>query len=400
MKSKSFLIIAIIYFLVCIGNNLIHPITTPFIQNYLQIDSVYFGIYFSLMSLGQVFGAILCGILSKKIKIKYLLIGGIIGYAVFQLMFGFINFDPNIVIAWRFLAGLFISFPNTLILVFGLNYLSSEERIKGLSILASVNILGVACGYEIAGLLHDYVFFDNYHLSFITQACWCLFTAIFTFIFLKNIEKENNEKSTNYLTVIKNMKPSKVVFFIVFLLCSLATIIVSKYFEPYFQNIDNQRFSPSDLAHIVTLTSVIGIIANLTLIPLIKKSKKLNTSIIFTIFLLVSGLLVLTIFTQKNEDVLVIMIFSLYLIYSMIRYLIVPVEQNIAVDNIDNSEVSSYISLRQAILSSAQVIGPLLMSSVFAYNMSYPFIISGILFFIAGLIMLFLIKVKKNNKKN
>ena len=94
------------------------------------------------------------------------------------------------------------------------------------------------------------------------------------------------------------------------------------------------------------------------------------------------------------------MIFSLYLIYSMIRYLIVPVEQNIAVDNIDNSEVSSYISLRQAILSSAQVIGPLLMSSVFAYNMSYPFIISGILFFIAGLIMLFLIKVKKNNKKN
>lgn len=392
MKNKTFIIIAIIYFLLSTGNNLIHPITTPFIQDYLMIDSSYFGVYYSFMSLGQVVGAIVCSYLAKKINNKYLLISGILGYGVFQLCFGFINFNPNIVIIWRFFSGFFIALPNTLILVFALESLNQENRIKGLSLLTSLNILGVAVGYEIGGLLHDYVFFDNYYLSFIVQGGWCLLTSIISFVFLRKQTSDNKEKSVNYLLTFKNMKKSKKIFFLSFLLCSLATIIVSKYFEPFFQNIDNQKFSSSDLAHIVTLTSVIGIVANLVFIPLIKNNKKINANIIFTIFLFLSGILILTIFSQTNENVLVMFIFSLYLIYSMVRYLIVPIEQNITVDGIDQSEISSYVSIRQALLSTAQVIGPLLMSGVFSYNMSLVFIIAGILFIISGILTLFFIK--------
>lgn len=397
MKNKSFIVITIIYFLTSIGNNLIHPITTPFIQDYLNIDSVYFGIYFSFMSLGQVFGALLCGFLSKNINSKYLLISGIIGYGLFQFLFGFVNFDPNIVIIWRFFAGLFISLPNTLILVYALNCLDEKQRIKGLSILASINILGVAVGYEIAGLLHDYVFKDNYYLSFITQVIWCVLTSIFVCLFLKKVNSSNKGSSPNYLKTLKTMPGSKIVYFVAFLLCSLATIIVSKYFEPFFQNIDSKRFTPSDLAHFITLTSVIGIVANLVFIPLIKKSKKINASLIFTIFLLISGALVLLIFSQTNDAILIIFIFSLYLIYSIVRYLIVPIEQNITVENIASNEITSYISFRQAILSLAQVLGPLLMSTIFAYNMQYPFIIAGFLFIGAFVLMIVYMKIKKTH---
>ena len=34
---------------VCIGNNLIHPITTPFLES-LQIDKVFFGYYYDIIS--------------------------------------------------------------------------------------------------------------------------------------------------------------------------------------------------------------------------------------------------------------------------------------------------------------------------------------------------------------
>ena len=80
----------------------------------------------------------------------------------------------------------------------------------------------------------------------------------------------------------------------------------------------------------------------------------------------------------------------------MVRYITVPVEQNLTVDNINDNEIPSYISFRQALLSLAQVIGPLIMSSVFAYNMHYPFIIAGILFLVAAVLMFAYIKIRKS----
>lgn len=389
MKNRSFIVVLVVYFFISIGNNLIHSITTPFIQDFLKIDSVYFGIYFSMMSLGQVIGSILCGFLSRRIKLKKLLVIGMFGYAFFQLMFGFMNFNPNIVIAWRLLSGLFIVFPNTLILVFALKYVNNENRIKSLSLLSSVSILGVAVGYEIAGLLHDYVFFDNYYLSFVVQFSWCSFVGVFIMFFVKDVEIESENKSANYFGVLKNMSLCKKLFFIAFLFSSLATIIVSKFFEPFFQNIGNQMFSSSDLAHIVLLTSLIGIVANLLIIPFIKNKKDLKANYIFMFLVFLSGLLVFTIFSQRDDRILIVFIFSLYFVYSMVRYLIVPVEQNITVKNVGEDDMPSYISFRQALLSLSQVLGPLLMTELFSYNMRFPFFIASILFILSSIIMFF-----------
>ena len=128
MKNKRFIIIAVLYFILCIGNNLIHPITTPFLENYLRIEKVFFGYYFALMSLGIVVGAMVCGTLSNKISRKVLTCIGFVGYAFFQLLFGLVNFNPYIVMIWRFFSGFFIAFPNTLFIVFASDLLEKEER--------------------------------------------------------------------------------------------------------------------------------------------------------------------------------------------------------------------------------------------------------------------------------
>ena len=168
MKNKNFTIIAILYLLLCVGNNLIHPITTPFLKE-IGIPSVFFGYYFALMSLGIVVGAITCGFLSNKISRKLLTCIGFIGYAVFQMLFGTVNDNPYIVMIWRFFSGFFIAFPNTLFIVFAADLLEKEERVKGLTIMTLVNLLGVALGYEFGAIMHDYVFGDNYVASFVLQ---------------------------------------------------------------------------------------------------------------------------------------------------------------------------------------------------------------------------------------
>ena len=61
-----------------ISVNIVHPITVHYV-NSLKLDDFYFGLFVSLMSLGQVVGALLFGFLSDKIGRKWLIVLGIIG---------------------------------------------------------------------------------------------------------------------------------------------------------------------------------------------------------------------------------------------------------------------------------------------------------------------------------
>ena len=394
MKNRFFIITAILYFLLCVGNNLIHPITTPFLQNFLQVDDVYFGIYYSLMSFGLSIGAILCARLSKKIPYKLLIMIGLFGYALFQLLFGFVGIDPNLIIVWRFFSGLFVALPNTLFLVIAVEKLEPESRVKGLMLMTALNILGVAVGYEIGGLMYDYVF-QNFHASFILQGAWCVSCGILSFILLDNNKgkEKNNNKKDGF--IFKKLKPYHYIFFIVLFLFSTASVTINKFFEPFFQTIENQKFTSSDLAHFTLLTSASGMIANLVLIPFLKNNKKIKYDVVLTILFIVSSLLIGITFSFSGS-ILLIMLFTLYLIYTIIRNIVPPLEQNVIVDGVNNEDVSSVLSIRQSILSFGQDIGPLIFTNVFAINMNLTFYLGSILYFLAFILMIIYLKIRKN----
>lgn len=393
MKNKSFIITVILYFLLCVGNNLIHPITTPFLQEYLQIDKVYFGIYYSLMSFGLSLGAILCAKLSKKIPYRFLIFIGLCGYALFQMLFGFINFDPNLIILWRLFSGLFIALPNTLFLVIAVEKLDVKSRVKGLMLMTALNILGVAIGYEIGGLMFDYVF-QNFHSSFILQGSWCVICGILSFILLDNNKSNKVSEIKSHNSIFKKLKPHHYIFFIVLLLFSTASVTINKFFEPFFQTIENQKFSSSDLAHFTLLTSAAGMIANLVLIPLLKNNKNIKTDVALTILLIVSCLFIGVTFSFEG-GLLLIMLFSLYLVYTIIRNVIPPLEQSVIVESVNSEDVSSILSIRQSILSFGQAIGPLIFTNVFAINMNLTFYMGSLLYLIAFILMVIYLKIKK-----
>ena len=92
MNKFKTILFFVLFFLHSICINLVHPVTTTYVNN-LNLPDYYFGFFFSLMSLGQVIGAVIFGYLSDKIGRKWLIVLGMIGYGLAQLGFGFINID-------------------------------------------------------------------------------------------------------------------------------------------------------------------------------------------------------------------------------------------------------------------------------------------------------------------
>ena len=155
MNKNKTILFFILFFLHSVCINFVHPITTTYVTN-LNLPDYYFGFFYSLMSLGQVIGAFIFGYLSDKIGRKWLIVLGIIGYGISQLGFGFINTYPPLILLFRVIAGIFVSAPNTLFVSMCLDISTTDKKVKYLSLLNSVSLIGASCGYEIGGSLYNY----------------------------------------------------------------------------------------------------------------------------------------------------------------------------------------------------------------------------------------------------
>ena len=224
MNKRKIIIFFILYFLFGISVNIVHPITVEYVT-LLNLPDEYFGFFSSLMSLGQVVGAILFGFLSDKIGRKWLVILGLIGYALSQIGFGFINSIPFVILIFRFLAGFFISAPSTLFVSLCIDYSNKDTKVKMLSILTSCYILGTSVGYEIGGLLKDIIglSIDN---IFIFQVCFTTATATLFGIFIKDVYKNNNSQKN---IVVNKSSKTKHNYLIYLLLTSLMILTYSIY---------------------------------------------------------------------------------------------------------------------------------------------------------------------------
>ena len=129
MKKNKTILFFILFFLHSICVNLVHPVTTTYV-NSLNLPDYYFGFFFSLMSLGQVIGAIIFGFLSDKIGRKWLIALGMIGYGLAQLGFGFINTYPPLILLFRVIAGIFVAAPNTLFISMCLDISTPDKKVK------------------------------------------------------------------------------------------------------------------------------------------------------------------------------------------------------------------------------------------------------------------------------
>lgn len=391
MNKKKLVFFFILYFMFAICVNIVHPITVKYVDS-LKLPDAYFGFFASLMSLGQVVGALLFGTLSDKIGRKWLIVIGLFGYCLAQFGFGFINFNPILILVFRFFAGVFIAAPITLFVSMCLDFSKADQKVKMLAIHSSCYILGTSVGYEIGGALYNYL---NLSISqvFIFQICFTVLTAILFILLIQDSFKKDSKTITS-----KEIKPFKIQPIIYLLLFSLvvvtvAQILINKYLDTYIIHIG---YEPAILGHYVLITGVVSAISNIAIIPLIKKIKNKQLQWCLLGFIGISA--ILTFITFSNKENILVLLFTTHLIYIVIKGFITPLEQNELSLYTDETNKGKITGIRQTMLSLGNVLGPLIGSAVYVSGSPKIFIIAGFII-IASLILYsvyFLVKKVKH----
>ena len=396
MNKNKTILFFILFFLHSICINFVHPITTTYVTN-LNLPDYYFGFFYSLMSLGQVLGAFIFGYLSDKIGRKWLIVLGIIGYGISQLGFGFINTYPPLILLFRVIAGIFVSAPNTLFVSMCLDISTTDKKVKYLSLLNSVSLIGASCGYEIGGSLYNYC---NFSISqiFISQFILSIITSLVFSLFMKD-NKKNVEQQSFKKVSFKNLlslNSVSAILLVGLLILTIGQILINKYLDTYIIHIG---YEPATLGHYVLLTGIIGALSNLLIIPLIKKIKNKNLLFVLLSLILLSS--VLTFITFSFKENIMIFLLSTHLIYCICKSTITPLEQNELSKHVSNENNGTIMGARQTMLSIGNVVGPLLGSIIYKKGNPLIFIISGcIILFSLIIYIIYFLLLKRNNTKN
>ena len=392
MNKKKLVFFFILYFMFAICVNLVHPVTVKYVDS-LNLPDAYFGFFASLMSLGQVVGALFFGSVSDKIGRKWLIVIGLFGYCLAQLGFGFINFSPLLILVFRFLAGVFIAAPITLFVSMCLDLSEAKTKVKMLTIHSSCYILGTSVGYEIGGALYNYLDLSISQV-FIFQICFTILTAILFILLIKDSFKKNSKAIVSNESKIFKIQPIVYLLLFSLVIVTVAQILINKYLDTYIIHIG---YEPAILGHYVLITGVVSAISNIAIIPLIKKIKNKQLQWCLLGFIGISA--ILTFITFSNKENILVLLFTTHLVYIVIKGFITPLEQNELSIYTNDTNKGKITGIRQTMLSLGNVLGPLIGSAVYVSGSPKIFIIAGFII-IASLILYsvyFLVKKVKHD---
>lgn len=399
MKTK-YVLLFIIYLLFHITINLVHPVMSAYV-NSLELSPAYFGVFFALMSLGQVVGAIFWGALSDKIGRVKLIALGVLGYGLAQFLFGFVTIHPLIILIYRFMSGFFVAAPLTLFITYLVDVTKKESRMKGVMIFTCLQILGSSLGYKIGGFINTYLSFTIAEV-FITQIITCLMVSVLSFALFNSQEKklqEKSERSKKYASLkdLKGIGVTTLMFLITLTIVSIAQNNVSKYLDIY---VPDSGYTSDDLGNIVLVSGIFGVLANLVMIPFLQKKIKEKYHIAFIVTIAI-GTIMLSLTFLPNNDYLMSLLYGPFMIYMMAKSVGTSMETSYLAKAAPKDKRGVILGIRQSFISLGSVIGPLIGSVLYQGDHKlWVFYLSIILLALSFVILLFVTKkINKDIKK-
>jgi DHA1 family multidrug resistance protein-like MFS transporter len=400
--NKAFIIVVIIYFFQGLIHNLGHPITPAFVTKDLQIPEYMFGVFYSTMSLGLVFGAPLWGIIADRGNKKIAMVGGLLLYSIGQFAFGYVG-NMYWMVFFRFLSGFGVSASVTLFVSHTVEISQPENRAKHLAWMAASLALGRSIGYWIGGFITSNETMvsllgtttSSLERVFLIQAIANVIHAIIIFIFIKEVKREVDvKKRPNFFESFKNIKSinkTVLIFLISLIFMSIAFTNLSKYLDVYFNDLN---YGTDFIGNYNLIIGIVGILTSIFIVPWITKLHK--NLIILQIIQITSIIAVLYVF-RSNE--FLIAVYSVFMIYIIGQAIYRPLEQNFIADQVKDGLYSTTMGLRQSFFSIGMVIGPLIGGVLFDLKPIYVFDFSALMLGI-GFILVFIVylRVKKERE--
>ncbi len=369
--KKAVTWVLIFYFIQGFVHNLGHPVTPSFV-NALGIEARMFGFFFSFMSLGLMVGAPLWGVLGDARQKKPFIILGLLLYSLGQWLFG-ASSNPWLMTSFRFLAGFGVSASVTLLLAHLISIAPKESRTKYLSMSAALLALGSTFGYQVGGILGDYFLREVFYIQAILNVVYVLIILVV----LKEAQATKTH-TTHFFHQVKmatKLSPALLMFLVGLTLATMSMTIVTKYLDVY---IIDSGYTTRQLGTFVMVTGLVGLFTNFVIVPFLSRFRK--ELFIMKHLQWLSALLIFIVFRGNN---LMVMLYSFYMLYVVLRSIFQPFEQNYISLNADETTYSSVMGVRQMFFSIGMVLGPLVAGFVYEQTPRLVFDFSVIIFLFA-----------------
>lgn len=369
--KKAIIWVLIFYFIQGFVHNLGHPVTPSFV-NALGIEARMFGFFFSFMSLGLMVGAPLWGVLGDARQKKPFIILGLLLYSLGQWLFG-ASSNPWLMTGFRFLAGFGVSASVTLLLAHLISIVPKGSRTKYLSMSAALLALGTTFGYQVGGILGGYFLREVFYIQAILNVVYVLIILVV----LKEAQATKTH-TTHFFHQVKmatRLSPTLLMFLVGLSLATMSMTIVTKYLDVY---IIDSGYTTRQLGTFVMVTGLVGLFTNFVIVPFLSRFKK--ELFIMKHLQWLSALLIFIVF--RGND-LMVMLYSFYMLYVVLRSIFQPFEQNYISLNADETTYSSVMGVRQMFFSIGMVLGPLVAGFVYEQTPRLVFDFSVIIFLLA-----------------
>ncbi|MCE3199199.1 MFS transporter [Paenibacillus sonchi] len=375
----AMLLLMLNIFLAFTGIGLVVPIM-PTYMNELGIGGSIVGLLVAAFSLTQLILSPLAGGLSDRMGRKKIIVGGLVVFALSELLFGLAE-SSWLLFASRMLGGAGAAMIMPAVMAYVADTTSMEERAKGMGLINAAITTGFIIGPGLGGYLAEL----GIRVPFFAAAGAAAFVAVMTLIVLPESRSSAELGAAKSTQENKDSKDSK---------DSLITQLVRSYREPYFFGlvivfvlsfglanyetvfglfVDHKfGFTPKDIAFVITFGSISGAVIQVTAFSWILN--RVGENKVISASLLVSGLSILLTLFVHGYWAIVTVTFIVFLAMDILRPAVGTQLSKMA----SESQQGFVMGMNSAYTSLGNIAGPIVAGVLFDLDINLPYTVAAL----------------------
>lgn len=369
-------------FIVFLGIGLIVPIMPTFI-NEMHLTGSIMGYMMAAFSLTQFIMSPFAGKWIDRFGRKIMIVIGLFIFSLSELIFG-MGTSVGVLFLSRILGGVSAAFIMPGVTAFMADITTVEERPKSMGYISAAISLGFIIGPGIGGFIAEF----GVRAPFYFAAVISFIVAIISLIILKEpLSKEQlsqraaiSAKSNFFKEIMKSFKPMYLIAFVIVFVLAFG---LSAY-ETVFSLFSDHKFgfNPRDIAVILTVSSIIAVIAQIFLfdrmVDVLGEKKLIQLC-------LVVGATCAVISTVIGHFWIILLNTSIiFLAFDLLRPALTTFLSRMA-----GSEQGFVAGMNSAYTSLGNIIGPTMAGILFDMNINFPYLFSGFILVIGLVITVF-----------
>lgn len=364
-------------FMVSLGLGLVIPVL-PTLMNELDISGSTVGYLVAVYAITQFITSPFSGKWVDQYGRKPTIILGLLIFAVSELLFG-LGQNVYVLFISRILGGFSNAFIVPAVTAFIADITSTNERPKAMGYMSAAINTGFLIGPGIGGFLAEI----NMRLPFFVAALFGAFSVIFSFLLLKEPSKFEEENEQKEMEIKGNehfrqiFQPMYIVAFLIIFISSFGLASFESILSLYVDHKFN--FSPKDIAVVVSVSSIIGMIGQVFLFEHL--TNKIGEIALIRYSLVLAAVFIILMTVVNSYVTILLTSLMLFVGFDFIRPSVTTYLSKIA-----GNQQGFVGGMNSMFTSIGNIGGPIVGGTLFDININFPYYFATIVI-ICGLVL-------------